>query len=417
MREIVTIQIGGCGVRMGSRFWGEVIEERGITRDGEGLTSMENGRLFEEGKNGRLVPRSIMLDTDPATIDILEGCSLGSLFRPDYNIRGSGGTGNLYAVGRYECSDVRDQALDVLRRQVETCDRLEGFQLCHSLCGGTGSGVTHALLEDLRQCYSDKVVTTYTHTDATPREGWSTVQTYNMVLGTNPLVEYADMTVYLDGVLMRNQAVQQGTKCFAPAGKLINTVCSADTNMRKIATNLIPFPRMHFLTPSYSTPAPHDDSSCDTLVRKVITKRDFLFPCKFDSTYTTAVFLRGPGVTTCDVEQASGFMKNTINFRHTSWIPDKIYAASGKAATMSAALLVNEGSGVRDYSKALGDQFTAGFRRKAFLHWYTEKGMDEMEFTEAESNLNDLLTEYSWSCCWVHTEEEEGSFDEEEEED
>ena len=34
------------------------------------------------------------------------------------------------------------------------------------------------------------------------------------------------------------------------------------------------------------------------------------------------------------------------------------------------------------------------FRRKAFLHWYTGEGMDEMEFTEAESNLNDLIAEY-----------------------
>ncbi|RTG85050.1 tubulin beta [Schistosoma bovis] len=38
--------------------------------------------------------------------------------------------------------------------------------------------------------------------------------------------------------------------------------------------------------------------------------------------------------------------------------------------------------------------FTAMFRRKAFLHWYTSEGMDEMEFTEAESNMNDLVGEY-----------------------
>lgn len=37
---------------------------------------------------------------------------------------------------------------------------------------------------------------------------------------------------------------------------------------------------------------------------------------------------------------------------------------------------------------------TAMFRRKAFLHWYTGEGMDEMEFTEAESNMNDLVSEY-----------------------
>ena len=33
-------------------------------------------------------------------------------------------------------------------------------------------------------------------------------------------------------------------------------------------------------------------------------------------------------------------------------------------------------------------------RRKAFLHWYSGDGMDEMELTEAESNLNDRLQKY-----------------------
>ena len=42
----------------------------------------------------------------------------------------------------------------------------------------------------------------------------------------------------------------------------------------------------------------------------------------------------------------------------------------------------------------MGDQFTAMFRRKAFLHWYTAEGIDEFEFEEAESNMNDLVAEY-----------------------
>jgi hypothetical protein len=53
------------------------------------------------------------------------------------------------------------------------------------------------------------------------------------------------------------------------------------------------------------------------------------------------------------------------------------------------------------------------FRRKAFLHWYTGEGMDEMEFTEAESNMNDLVSEYQQ--YQDATAEEEGEFDEEEE--
>ncbi|KAG7121035.1 Tubulin beta-1 chain like protein [Verticillium longisporum] len=52
--------------------------------------------------------------------------------------------------------------------------------------------------------------------------------------------------------------------------------------------------------------------------------------------------------------------------------------------------------------------FTAMFRRKAFLHWYTGEGMDEMEFTEAESNMNDLVSEYQqYQDAGVDEEEEE----------
>merc|ERR1719272_753849 len=49
---------------------------------------------------------------------------------------------------------------------------------------------------------------------------------------------------------------------------------------------------------------------------------------------------------------------------------------------------------MQEIMKRVAEQFTSMFRRKAFLHWYTGEGMDEMEFTEAESNMNDLVSEY-----------------------
>merc|ERR1712146_746466 len=48
--------------------------------------------------------------------------------------------------------------------------------------------------------------------------------------------------------------------------------------------------------------------------------------------------------------------------------------------------------------------------RKAFLHWYTGEGMDEMEFTEAESNMSDLVSEYQQ--YQDASAEEEGEFEE-----
>ena len=60
---------------------------------------------------------------------------------------------------------------------------------------------------------------------------------------------------------------------------------------------------------------------------------------------------------------------------------------------MSATFISNSTS-IQELFKRIRDQFSAMFRRKAFLHWYTGEGMDEMEFTEAESNMNDLVSEY-----------------------
>ena len=96
------------------------------------------------------------------------------------------------------------------------------------------------------------------------------------------------------------------------------------------------------------------------------------------------------------------------------WIPNNVQTAlcsiPPKGLKMSATFIGNSTS-IQEMFKRIGDQFTVMFRRKAFLHWYTGEGMDEMEFSkfirvsqlsivanyiaaEAESNMNDLVAEY-----------------------
>ena len=59
-----------------------------------------------------------------------------------------------------------------------------------------------------------------------------------------------------------------------------------------------------------------------------------------------------------------------------------------------AVAFAGNSTAIQEMFKRVAEYFTAMFRRKAFLHWYTGEGMDEMEFTEAESNMNDLVSEY-----------------------
>jgi len=87
--------------------------------------------------------------------------------------------------------------------------------------------------------------------------------------------------------------------------------------------------------------------------------------------------------------------KNSSYF--VEWIPNNIKSSvcdiPPKGLKMATCFLGNSTS-IQEMFKRVSEQFTLMFRRKAFLHWYTGEGMDEMEFTEAESNMNDLVSEY-----------------------
>merc|ERR1711933_74140 len=79
--------------------------------------------------------------------------------------------------------------------------------------------------------------------------------------------------------------------------------------------------------------------------------------------------------------------KNSSNF--VDWIPNNVKSSvcdiPPKGLKMSSTFIGNS-TAIQEMFKRVSEQFTAMFRRKAFLHWYTGEGMDEMEFTEAESN-------------------------------
>ena len=81
--------------------------------------------------------------------------------------------------------------------------------------------------------------------------------------------------------------------------------------------------------------------------------------------------------------------KNSSYF--VEWIPNNVKTAVcdiPPRGLKMAATFIGNSTAIQELFKRISEQFTAMFRRKAFLHWYTGEGMDEMEFTEAESNMN-----------------------------
>jgi len=107
--------------------------------------------------------------------------------------------------------------------------------------------------------------------------------------------------------------------------------------------------------------------------------------------------------------------KNNAYF--VEWIPNNIKTSICDIApkdTKMAATFIGNSTAIQDIFKRVSEQFTLMFRRKAFLHWYTGEGMEEMEFTEAESNMNDLVSEYQqYQEAGVEEEEEHGETNQE----
>ena len=54
---------------------------------------------------------------------------------------------------------MREEIFDILDREADNSDSLEGFVLCHSIAGGTGSGMGSFLLERLNDRYARSELT------------------------------------------------------------------------------------------------------------------------------------------------------------------------------------------------------------------------------------------------------------------
>merc|ERR1712019_165590 len=161
-------------------------------------------------------------------------------------------------------------------------------------------------------------------------------------------------------------------------------------DLRKIAVNLIPFPRLHFFMTGFAPLTSRGSQQYRALTVPELTQQMFdakNMMCASDPRHgrylTCAAMFRGR-MSSKEVDEQ---MLNVQNMNSS------ICDIPPKGLKMATTFIGNT-TAIQDMFKRVAEQFTSMFRRKAFLHWYTGEGMDEMEFTEAESNMNDLVSEY-----------------------
>ncbi|XP_053195177.1 tubulin beta-4B chain isoform X8 [Scomber japonicus] len=359
MREIVHLQAGQCGNQIGAKFWEVISDEHGIDPTGtyHGDSDLQLDRIsvyYNEATGGKYVPRAILVDLEPGTMDSVRSGPFGQIFRPDNFVFGQSGAGNNWAKGHYtEGAELVDSVLDVVRKEAESCDCLQGFQL-----------------------------TTPTYGDL------------------NHLV-----SATMSGV----------TTCLRFPGQL-------NADLRKLAVNMVPFPRLHFFMPGFAPLTSRGSQqyralSVPELTQQMFDAKNMMAACdpRHGRYLTVAAVFRGR-MSMKEVDEQMLNVQNKNSSYFVEWIPNNVKTAVcdiPPRGLKMAATFIGNSTAIQELFKRISEQFTAMFRRKAFLHWYTGEGMDEMEFTEAESNMNDLVSEYQQ---YQDATAEEGEFEEEGEE-
>jgi tubulin gamma len=102
---------------------------------------------------------------------------------------------NQMFVGYEEGEKCHDEIIDMIDREADNSDSLEGFVLTHSIAGGTGSGFGSFLLEAMNDRYQKKLIQTYS---VYPNENDVVIQPYNCILSMKRLTLNADAVVVID---------------------------------------------------------------------------------------------------------------------------------------------------------------------------------------------------------------------------
>ena len=99
--------------------------------------------FFYQADDQHYIPRALLIDLEPRVINGIQNGEYRNLYNHE-NIFLSdhgGGAGNNWASGYHQGKGVEEEIMDMIDREADGSDSLEGFVLCHSIAGGTGSGI------------------------------------------------------------------------------------------------------------------------------------------------------------------------------------------------------------------------------------------------------------------------------------
>lgn len=454
-REIITLQVGQCGNQIGGEFWKQLCLEHGIDPSGvvkgpsailPSLFTAHNNSFIEnidinpvidrkdvffyQSDDERYIPRSLLIDLEPRVVDRL--AKIGpyrDLFNPEnlFVAQEGGGAGNNWASGFRQGEQYHEVVLDMIDRESDFSDSLQGFVLCHSIAGGTGSGMGSYLLEALTDHFPKKLVQTYSVFPNWDRnQSDVVVQPYNSVLALKRLVLYADAVVVLDNTALNRIAVNRlrvENPTVEQLNSLVATIMAASTTTLRypgymnndligLLASLIPIPRCHFLLTGY-TPITLASISKSTVRKTTVldVMRRLAHP---DNIMVSANTRQGCYVSILDIVQGNDIdptqiykalrrMRERRILEFIPWGPASIQVTLARTSPyietrhkVSGFTLANHTSMAGLFERLL-NQYDRIRKRNAFLDNYRKEAMFKEnleEFDISRETVQGLVDEY-----------------------
>lgn len=391
----------------------------------EGFPELSYGvqKYFHETTKQTFQPRSLLIDLEPSTLDQIRGSPGGLLYSPDQYLFDQVGTGNIYARGHYgQGAELAELVTEGVRKQVEACDCFLGFQFTHSIGGGTGSGLGSLLIANLREQYCDRLLTSYTVFPSLVASDIVT-EPYNAILSIEHLLENADLVMLFDNealyrLVSLNQGIERPTyreinQCIATAMGGITASFRfpglLNSNYRKMAVNLVPHPRLHFLTVSHAPLSPLQSCTVPTVVETLFSPHNYMTSGQSSNWRSLTHFacFRG-NLRSSEIEESVSSLLYLSRLTPAHWpsapVSLSLCPVSSVHSPLSATLVLNHGV-VTAACRRVIEQFRRLFSRKAFVHWYSSEGMELMELTEAVCNVEDMCSDYGYGHLCEEEEE------------
>ncbi|XP_004434855.1 PREDICTED: tubulin delta chain isoform X2 [Ceratotherium simum simum] len=394
--SIVTVQLGQCGNQIGFEVFDALFRDshcpQGLCskRENEAYQASCKERFFSEEENGVPIARAVLVDMEPKVINqtLSKAAQSGRWKYGQHScFCQKQGSGNNWAYG-YSVHGPRheESIMNLIQKEVEKCDSLSGFFIIMSMAGGTGSGLGAFVTQNLQDQYShslkmNQIIWPY-------GTGEIIVQNYNSILTLSHLYRSSDALL-----VHENDAVHK--------------ICAKLMNIKQISFSDINQVLAHQLgsvfQPTYSAEGSfhyrRNPLGIDWQVRPPVSRLPTLGKMSlnkelhFNTSIANLLILRGKDVHSADL---GGFKDPAL---YTSWLePVNAFNVwktqrSFNKYEKSAALVTNSQFLVKPLDKIVGKAWNM-FASKAYVHQYTKFGIEEEDFLDSFTLLEQVVASY-----------------------